>query len=128
MYNLINRQANSKWRIINAKRKTKGYYRYPKEIKRSKKRYKPWGGVANELRRSQIQRWKQIQGCRNCSQKYHYCQLQLDHIIPDPGKNKSAMRGNAPLNVIKEELSKCQVLCANCHAMKTWKEHKSQDG
>lgn len=57
--------------------------------------------------------------CVECSSNSN---LQLDHI---DRKSKlftiSAMRFKSE-ELIKEELKKCQILCASCHAKKTHKE------
>ncbi len=65
--------------------------------------------------------WK---GCSKCDFKAeHPFQLDLDHRDPSTKTNKTNSRAYEPswnLKRIKEELSKCDVLCKNCHALKTY--------
>lgn len=50
--------------------------------------------------------------------------LEFDHL--DPSKKSFPIGGSAshgkPIELLKEEISKCQVLCANCHRKKTAKQ------
>lgn len=76
--------------------------------------------------RSLVGRWKMIKGCSHCDFKAELpFQLDLDHIKPNTKTNKGNSRAFEPSwskKRIKEELRKCQVLCKNCHALKTFKE------
>jgi hypothetical protein len=72
-----------------------------------------------------VKRWKLFKGCRNCNFKaVHSCQLDIDHIIPKTWKKKDRQAINTSWSKkrLKQELSKCQVLCANCHRLKTYKD------
>jgi len=71
-----------------------------------------------------VGRWKLRKGCSRCGFKAeHSCQLDLDHIDPTTKNSKCNGRAFEPswsVKRIKEELSKCVVLCKNCHALKTY--------
>ena len=76
-----------------------------------------------------IQDYKLSRGCAKCGFKEHFVALQLDHTDPAAGKNTKLSPGRRgrgweklKWSELEEELTKCQVLCANCHAMKTHKE------
>ena len=80
---------------------------------------KRWNKRAELLRR-----WKRRKGCANCGYNENGYGLQLDHIDPTT-KVKNDGKGNTKWKVfgmkrLKEELSKCRVLCATCHMVKTW--------
>ncbi len=75
--------------------------------------------------RKLVNRWKELKGCSVCGFKGHHFQLDLDHIDKTTKNNKDNSRAYEPswkLERVKEELAKCQILCANCHRLKTWKE------
>ena len=53
----------------------------------------------------------------------HYAALQFNHI--DPSKKKFTISQGykgAGMKKLKDEIRKCEVLCANCHTMVTMKE------
>lgn len=70
---------------------------------------------------------KKAGGCERCGfQAEDPCQLDLDHIDPLSKKvtqaghrmSPSSMMGYS-IDAIVEELSKCRVLCKNCHSLHT---------
>lgn len=73
-----------------------------------------------------VSRWKLRKGCCRCSFKAEYgFQLELDHLKPKV-KRKGTYRAfevSWDKDRIKKELSLCQVLCKNCHALKTYEEN-----
>jgi hypothetical protein len=59
--------------------------------------------------------------CTDCGVRYHQCQMDFDHISDD----KEAAVGwmaNQPVSVkrLLAEIEKCEVVCANCHRLRTW--------
>lgn len=55
--------------------------------------------------------------CADCGGKFHPVCMQFDHI--GEGKNGCVSRMNSYKSMI-EEAEKCEVVCANCHAIRTW--------
>lgn len=73
--------------------------------------------------RALIQRWKLRKGCVECGYKTHAVALHLDHIdkkTKHRSGNHKAIETGWSKERIKQELTKCQVLCANCHSVKTY--------
>jgi len=103
---------------------------------RGKSRPGEYQNDCNECRKAQlrknkqfisslVKRWKLIKGCANCDFKAeHSCQLDIDHIIPkgSKGNDRQAINTSWSKDRLKKELSKCQVLCANCHRLKTYRD------
>lgn len=59
-------------------------------------------------------------GCVDCGYNEHAVALQFDHIGDDKKMNVSDMiRSDYSWITIKEEIAKCEVRCANCHAVMT---------
>jgi 5-methylcytosine-specific restriction endonuclease McrA len=58
--------------------------------------------------------------CIQCQCQDARC-LQIDHIIPLQGKRRVAHK-TLYLNVLRGKTENLQVLCANCHAIKTYHE------
>ena len=68
-----------------------------------------------------LTRYKMFVGCALCGYKEHPSALHFDHIDPKE-KSFGISRGykSKGIDTIKKEMRKCQVLCANCHAVKTF--------
>jgi 5-methylcytosine-specific restriction endonuclease McrA len=72
-----------------------------------------------------VKRWKLSKGCQRCGFKAeHSCQLDIDHIIPkrSKGNDRQAINTSWSKPRLKRELTGCQVLCANCHRLKTYED------
>lgn len=77
-------------------------------------------------------RIKLERGCADCGYKAHPAALHFDHIEgSDKLLNVSQMSSRSEA-VILNEISKCEVVCANCHAIRTanrskpWEERVEQ--
>lgn len=81
---------------------------------RSKKRFAKRIAITNKI--------KLERGCADCGYKAHPAALQFDHL---PGTKKLAgvayLTFSAPAKKLLEEIDKCEVVCANCHAIRTAK-------
>lgn len=79
-----------------------------------------------QITRDRVGRYKLAKGCECCGFKAeHPCQLDLDHFDP---KTKTYQGAHKAYDAgwswerIERELSLCQVLCKNCHALRTHNE------
>ena len=74
-------------------------------------------------RKDRLRRYMERRGCDTCGYNKHHSALQWDHRIPrheDPTATKVGnMIATNSLKKIFEELRKCDLLCANCHAIRT---------
>lgn len=64
--------------------------------------------------------YKMAAGCADCGFKQHPAALEFDHL---PGTQKSFNIGEkigcSSMERIWAEIAKCEVVCANCHAIRT---------
>lgn len=59
-------------------------------------------------------------GCIDCGYREHAVALQFDHVQDNKKMNVSNMiRSDYGWSTIKDEIAKCEVRCANCHAVMT---------
>lgn len=78
-------------------------------------------------RKQQLKEWfnelKSDLCCEKCGED-HIATLVFHHLDPkEKDRNVSDMvRRGFSLEKIKEEISKCMVLCANCHSILHWEE------
>ena len=77
---------------------------------------------------ARLDRFKVFKGCSHCGYKDNPAALQFHHV--DPSKklqNVSMIRRSSysQWKVIKAEIRKCIVLCANCHSIETKESYKN---
>lgn len=95
----------------------KRYYREDLEVRKSSRKSKKT--LNNIKNRVWIYEYLENHPCP-CGENRPEC-LEFDHIDPSTKKaNISEMLSKSlSLKTIQEEILKCQVLCANCHRLKT---------
>lgn len=71
-----------------------------------------------------IQTYKQDRGCADCKEMYPYWILEFDHL-GEKLFNISEQLRNVSFELIKAEIAKCEVVCANCHKQRTWERMAS---
>ncbi len=71
-------------------------------------------------------KWRLVQiiksqnGCADCGYNESPYALQFDHILGEKKANVSNLiRSDYGWGAIKTEIDKCEVVCANCHAIRT---------
>ena len=108
---------------IETMRENKELLSQTKDAIRMRKYLKPIVALVNS---EKIKR----QGCVDC--KFQVTEentslFDFDHIDPsNKVKNVSAMRFSYTFQQIRDEMEKCELRCANCHMIKTYKErHKN---
>ncbi len=70
---------------------------------------------------------KESSPCTDCQVRYPGCVMQFDHVTLDKVANISDMIADArPWCVIQEEIDKCELVCANCHALRTYSRRQNQ--
>lgn len=67
------------------------------------------------------------QPCSDCGKEYPSCVMDLHHIVPGCKEFAIARAATAGFNLesIKKELSKCIVLCSNCHRLRHYGEESN---
>lgn len=77
-----------------------------------------------------INKLKENSGCKDCGKFFNYWSLEFDHIIPE---NKSfdislAVGNGWSINYILNEINKCDVVCSNCHRIRTFNMLRAKFG
>lgn len=70
--------------------------------------------------REYINQYRIDKPCTDCNQKLSYWQLEFDHVRGEKVYNVCSMPGQFGIDKIKDEIAKCDIVCVNCHAMRTW--------
>lgn len=81
---------------------------------------------AKRKARAFVNRLKLKYGCAECGYKMHPVALHFNHLdVADKKTEVSKLVGTGrPLNEIKKEIRKCNILCANCHSIHTHIQHE----
>jgi hypothetical protein len=73
-----------------------------------------------EQKMKEIHEYQLEKGCMDCGYKAHPAALEFDHL---PGTEKlfniGEQIGSYSREKLWEEIAKCDVVCANCHAIRT---------
>lgn len=99
---------------IKAREDSKRHYR------RNKSAYIARNSEKKGQLRDFLHKYKEFHGCKDCGGKFAFYILDLDHRDPHKKKfqpSKLAERGS--WEKMLEELAKCDVVCANCHRVRT---------
>jgi hypothetical protein len=63
--------------------------------------------------------------CADCGKRYAQCSMDFDHR--DPTRKVArvpSLVGRASLDRILAEAAKCDIVCANCHRLRTFERRK----
>ena len=123
-------EQNRKWNEENKEKKAEYNKKWREENKEERAKYgKKWREENREhtieYKREKRKRWRSkcveyLGGkCVKCGTTHN---LQFDHIKREGKKYEITRRLSNNLNNLKEELDKCQLLCYDCHKIKTKSE------
>lgn len=82
-----------------------------------------------KARRDTLVTWylKQKTGkpCTDCGGTFHPVAMEWDHLDRDRKRaNVSRLVSHGSLRALQEEMSKCELVCANCHAVRTFERNQ----
>lgn len=85
----------------------------------NKKRYKVNRGNRKYLHRDRLQELKK-NPCTDCGNRFHYCVMDFDHVKGTKIGTISALVTKVGWDRVAEEIAKCDLVCANCHRLRTY--------
>ncbi len=103
-------------------KKNKEYYKEYHE--KRKEKYKVKRKEKYNKRKKYIDQIKLESGCVFCGYNEHPAALDFDHIDPLIKISNISNLLLGSLNSLQAEIAKCQVLCSNCHRIKTYEERQ----
>lgn len=79
--------------------------------------------ASRQAMRDHVNKLKESSPCTDCGQDYPYYVMQYDHINSDKVAGVATLLRTSTLAKALEEIAKCELVCANCHAIRTWTRH-----
>ena len=67
-----------------------------------------------------VQEYKQSRPCSDCKKSYPYWVMDFDHLGNKSFTISSYKGSTSSLEKVKLEIEKCDVVCSNCHRIRTW--------
>ena len=106
-------------------RSAKKHYDLNKDL--IKKRAKDYKVVNQAIIKEYVDKLK-LSPCMDCKQTFHPIAMDFDHVRGIKVKAISQMINNGfSLEKIKIEIEKCELVCSNCHRIRTY-ERRSKSG
>lgn len=66
-----------------------------------------------------MQQYKQSRVCTDCKEDYPYWMMEFDHLGDKEFTIGNYKETTGSLERVKREISKCEVVCSNCHKNRT---------
>jgi hypothetical protein len=90
------------------------------KVKRSKRLQSALTTERNTRRRELLYLIKQTAGCADCGYDAHPAALDFDHLDGSVKRGDISKMLTVTLRNLFEEIAKCEVVCANCHRIRTF--------
>lgn len=72
-----------------------------------------------DLKRSLVTAFKD-KPCFDCNKRFHFSVMDLDHVRDKKVISIGANLKSISMENLLKELEKCDVVCSNCHRLRTW--------
>lgn len=72
-----------------------------------------------KINRAYIKEIKEVP-CADCGQSYPSCVMDFDHVTGRKLGNISLVARSWSLEKLIKEIAKCQIVCSNCHRIRTF--------
>jgi hypothetical protein len=97
----------------------------------SRRRTREKNRTMQERGRAVVREIKSSTPCADCRHKFHWCMMDFDHVRGKKLFTIGRLHIGCSINRLYREIAKCDVVCANCHRMRTFRRRytkKRSDG
>jgi len=77
--------------------------------------------------RDYIKNIKESNPCMDCGEFYPFYVMHFDHIYDKNGSVSDLSRASSSIERIQKEIDNCELVCANCHAERTYSRAYTED-
>lgn len=74
-----------------------------------------------------IQDLKGSTPCKDCMKQYPHYVMEFDHLPEFEKLNDVSKLTSAGMTKVQAEIAKCEIVCANCHSVRTWNRRQHGD-
>lgn len=74
-------------------------------------------------KRDYIRSLKESTPCLDCKKNYPFYVMQFDHVRGVKTGNIARIYQRLGQKALDEEIAKCDIVCGNCHAERTWSRY-----
>lgn len=105
---------------------------YQKKWSKQRKKQNPeaekaaWTQARNR-RAERLRKWKDVP-CKDCGNKFPPECMDFDHLGEDKTGHVSVLNRTRSEAVVLAEIAKCDIVCANCHRIRTHQRKLRSDG
>lgn len=92
-----------------------------KHYQSNKQQYFDRNKKVKRANRLKILELKQNSPCTDCGQVFHPYIMEFDHTEPETKNFEIGRAGQRTLKQITQELEQCEIVCANCHKLRTFR-------
>ena len=107
--------------------KMKGYKRKwrskPENLAKDRARAVKREANRRKLAREFIQACKEVP-CKDCGIEYPHYVMEFDHVGEKLFNVSNIQVVKCNLELLADEIAKCEVVCANCHKVRTWERSR----
>ena len=90
----------------------------PYKDEEARKEYmRNWSRKRRERNRDEVREFKVQNGCTDCGYNLHHAALEFDHT---DDKHANVANLLSDTKRLWEEIAKCDVVCSNCHSIRTY--------
>jgi hypothetical protein len=82
--------------------------------------------LAKRNGRLEVAAFKKDKPCADCGVQYPPCVMDFDHVPERGPKLFHLGQPERNLKEVRAELAKCDLVCANCHRIRTWKRRQAR--
>jgi hypothetical protein len=75
---------------------------------------------------AEIRNYKAQRPCADCQQKYHPVCMDFDHVRGEKVGDVSQLVADGNTSKLWAEVEKCDVVCSNCHRLRTYYRQQAQ--
>lgn len=93
--------------------------------KRNREKTREYQRKRGRQQREFIRSLKEGKPCMDCGGVFHFSAMDFDHVRGEKILEVGYMASHSRKRILAE-IAKCELICANCHRVRTWKRRRGE--